>query len=221
MIDPLVGDPELLLRADDRCRVLALALDRLDRDLMRALQHTATAWSGAGAAAFGSTVEEHRGTISRAQSAVERIGLVSRDWAYELADAQAGAKQLPADAIAQRAALEERISRLRCRFRQQLAHVEDDVASLLRQRLAGTVRKGPVRRPGGRQVGVPLPGGMWKGPVRRPGGRSINGLGAIRPLPGPGAGEIGAADETWTLPWTEGSNGTPQQMAVRAVAVPA
>lgn len=246
----LPGDAELLLRAEGRCGALALELDRLERSVAGAVAHAGSRWSGRGAAAFGGSAGEHRRTVRDVRAAVERMGLITRGFAHELADAQAAVRRLPEGSVAEREVIEERVNLLRNRFRRQLGHIEADLTQLLLRRpepppgrWTGPVLPpggwrteptlsdrwtGPVRPPGGWRNRPPL-NGRWTGPVLPPGVSPADRPSShrfvlpptIRPLPTPADRNPGAAQLPWTPPWLNGSGGASHHVVVQPVGIPA
>lgn len=229
---PLGGDPTILLRAHGRCGALALELDRLDRALGTGHGSALGRWSGAGAAAFAQAATGHRKTVGGVRAAVERIGVITRAFAYELADAQADARRLPEQAVGERAALEERVDLSRRRFRQQLALIETDLESDLgRLRIGAPTGSdrwtGPVRPPADGPKSQPVDD-RWTGPVRLPdcwhkGRRDRRFLRSPRlpPLPRPVEWPTTDARSPWRPRWLNGAGGNEQQMTVQPVSLAA
>lgn len=240
---PLDGDAVVLLRAAQRCGALALELDRLEKALGGAADSTMVRWSGTAAASFGSMAHSHRGTVLGARAAVERFGGLASSFAHELADAQLQAKHLPEDASAERKVIEDRISLLRRRFRQQSTQLDSEVRQLLLRRPVDPPRwTGPVRPPGGWRRDRPInPPPRWTGPVLPrlgwpPPARPIQpprwkgpvhkrvpwrpGTNPMQPLPVPAQQGPGATRLPWAPPWLNGQGGSAatqvQPVGVRA-----
>lgn len=215
----LAGDATLLLRGGRRCAQLAGELSRVERAFAVAPGHTSARWSGSGATAFENIAREQRMAVRGAREIVEHLGMVTRSFAQELADAQLQERRLPDTAAAERVRLEERISLLRRRFRRQLEQTESDLKRLLLRPRPDPARwTGPVRPPGGWRKDLPDKP-RWTGPVRPPGGWDEPPR--IRLLPAPPEKGSGAAQLPWTPPWLDDDDGESRHTIVQPVGVSA
>lgn len=240
-MSPLDGDAVVLLRAAQRCGALVLELDRLAKVLGAAADSGMARWSGTAATSFGSMAHTHRATVQGARAAVARFGGLASSFAHELADAQLQAKHLPEGASAERKVIEDRISVLRRRFRQQSTQLDSEVRQLLLRRPVEPPRwTGPVRPPAGWRRDWPInPPPRWKGPVRpRPGwprhARLVQpprwkgpihkrvpwrpGTNPVQPLPSSAPQGPGATRLPWAPPWLNGQGG-PAATPVQPVGV--
>lgn len=195
---PLDGDARMLLRAGQRCSVLAFELDRLAKALGGAADGTVARWSGTAAASFGAMADAHRGTVEDARVAVERLGVLTTHFGHELADAQGQTARLPEGASAERTIIEHRISLLRRRFRQQSMHVESALQQLL--------LRCPVDPP------------RWTGPIRPPVHLSEPPI-SISTLPASIGQGPRAARLPWAPPWLNGAGDGPRRTLIQPVGI--
>lgn len=218
---PPVGDPDLLLRAGQRCAALTLDLDRVRNALRRAVDATAGRWWGDAATAFATMSADQRDLVDGAAAVIERLGALTTTFAHELADAQVRVALLPEHAAAERRTLEEALVQSRTRFRHQLADIDCELTRLLLRRPVGPPRwTGPVLLPGERRNRCgPILAPRGTGPVRPPKSWTPP-RGSIRLLPTPADQSAGAVSLPWTTPWQNGSVSGPPATRVQPIGAP-